>query len=133
MIAFADTGFYVALLNPRDQLHSIAMTASVAYKGEILTTEYILIELGNYLCAIARVPFVRFCEELRRDTRTEIVRSSSGLFDRAIDLYDARKDKTWSVTDCSSFVMMRERNVIDALTFDRHFEQAGFRNLLERQ
>ena len=43
----------------------------------------------------------------------------------------ARKDKDWSLTDCISFVVMHERGLPDALTTDKHFEQAGFRALLK--
>ena len=41
-----------------------------------------------------------------------------------------RQDKNWSVTDCTSFVVMREHNLTEALTADRHFEQAGFKAIL---
>lgn len=47
-----------------------------------------------------------------------------------MDLYRARPDKEWSLTDCTSFVVMNECGLTDALTGDRHFEQAGFKALL---
>lgn len=130
MIAFADTGFYVALLNSRDRLHDTALSAAADYEGDSITTEYILIELGNFLSGLDRPAFHAFYTGLRRDTRTEIVPSSSRLFEQAVDLYSSRKDKRWSLTDCSSFAVMYERNIRNALTFDRHFEQAGFTNLI---
>lgn len=55
---------------------------------------------------------------------------SRSLFDRGIELYNARDDKDWSLTDCISFVVMEEHGIKEALTGDRHFEQAGFRALL---
>jgi hypothetical protein len=51
-------------------------------------------------------------------------------FDAGMELYADRPDKDWSLTDCISFVVMQERGITDALTGDRHFEQAGFRALL---
>ena len=45
-------------------------------------------------------------------------------------LYADRLDQRWSVTDCSSFLIMEERGITDALAYDRDFEQAGFRALL---
>jgi uncharacterized protein len=52
------------------------------------------------------------------------------LFERALAPYGERMDKEWSLTDCISFVVMRERDLTQALTTDRHFAQAGFANLL---
>jgi len=52
------------------------------------------------------------------------------LFDRAVKLYPSHKDKEWGMTDCISFIVMQGMEVIDALTTDDHFRQAGFRALL---
>ena len=51
-------------------------------------------------------------------------------FARGFDLYARRPDKSWSLTDCISFVVMTDRGLTEALTGDHHFEQAGFRALL---
>jgi len=56
--------------------------------------------------------------------------ASQELFERGLNLYRQRPDKDWSLTDCISFVVMREHGVTKALTADRHFEQAGFAILL---
>jgi hypothetical protein len=53
------------------------------------------------------------------------------LFEAGTDLYSRRSDKEWSLTDCISFVVMQEQGIGEALTGDRHFEQAGFRALLK--
>ena len=63
---------------------------------------------------------------LRQSAACEIIPASRELFDRALDFYHQRHDKNWTLTDCTSFVVMRERNVTEALTGDKHFEQAGF-------
>ena len=64
-------------------------------------------------------------------TRTpEIVPASPDLFTRGFDLFVARPDKDWSLTDCTSFVVMDERKISDALTADEHFAQAGYKPLL---
>ena len=57
--------------------------------------------------------------------------ADSFYFDEGVRLYVARPDKDWSLTDCISFVVMRERGITEALTGDRHFEQAGFVALLK--
>ena len=60
----------------------------------------------------------------------EIVPTSEELYQRAFQLYQSRADKEWGLTDCVSFVVMQDRGLSDALTTDKHFEQAGFRALL---
>jgi predicted nucleic acid-binding protein len=59
-----------------------------------------------------------------------LLASDSGTWRRGCELYDARPDKEWSLTDCISFVVMRDRGIEQALTGDEHFEQAGFAALL---
>jgi hypothetical protein len=53
------------------------------------------------------------------------------LFDARVALYGERMDKDWPLTDCISFVVMQREGITDALTGDRHFEQAGFVPLLK--
>ncbi|MGV0026289.1 type II toxin-antitoxin system VapC family toxin [Phormidesmis priestleyi] len=53
------------------------------------------------------------------------------LFHQALDLYKQRADKAWSHPDCASFCIMKQQNILEALTHDRHFEQAGFIALLQ--
>lgn len=69
--------------------------------------------------------------EPRADDRVSIVPMDQELFDRGVALYGERLDKEWSVTDCISFIVMREQGVTDALTGDHHFEQVGFTALLK--
>ena len=57
--------------------------------------------------------------------------ASRRLFTRGLALYKERTDKEWSLTDCISFVIMRDLKLSAALTADRHFEQAGFMALLK--
>jgi predicted nucleic acid-binding protein len=71
-----------------------------------------------------------FIRDLQHDSRVTIVPPSFDFFERGFDLFCARVDKDWSLTDCISFVVMQERGLTEALTADRHFEQAGFTILL---
>ncbi len=67
---------------------------------------------------------------LRQANRSRTV--SAELSDAAIGLYRNRADKNWGLTDCLSFVVMERRTLTEALTTDRHFEQAGFQaNMLD--
>jgi uncharacterized protein len=69
-------------------------------------------------------------EDFLTSDEVEIVNLDSSLFLSAFELYRTHKDKSWSLTDCTSFIVMRERRLVDALTNDRDFRQAGFNALL---
>jgi uncharacterized protein len=129
--AFAGTSFYVAAVNPTDALHEAAETLASEFRGPVLTTEYVLIEVGNWLARTNdRHVFLALMHDIRADRRTTVIPGDSLLFERGLDLYARRPDKGWSMTDCISFIVMRDHGVEDALTADHHFEQAGFRALL---
>ena len=59
-----------------------------------------------------------------------IVPQTSQLFEKALKRYQDMADKSWSLTDCASFLIMEEERLTAALTHDRHFAQAGFQTLL---
>jgi len=101
-------------------------------KGLIVTTEFILLELGN-ACARAEdhKDFVTLVESLRASPRATIVTLNTALLERGLKLFKERKDKDWSLTDCISFVVMKDEGIHEALTGDQHFEQAGFAALLK--
>jgi hypothetical protein len=97
-----------------------------------VTTDWVLTEIGDALANPAdRVRLAPFVETLRTSPFVTIVPFSAELFDRGIALYSERRDKEWPLTDCISFVVMADHGLTDALTGDRHFEQAGFRRLLD--
>lgn len=124
---FADTNFYIALLRPDDVMHERCVRFDREYIGRFLTSEFVLIELGNWLADPRnRSVFVEVNRILRSHPRTTILPASTDWFARGMTLYEQRHDKDWSLTDCISFEMMREHGITHALTGDRHFEQAGF-------
>lgn len=88
-------------------------------------------EVGDALCRGSdRMLFALLLEDLALDVDTKVLTASQDLFDKAVTLFTERPDKGWSLTDCTSFVAMQEHNLTDALTSDRHFQQAGFTALL---
>ena len=123
---FADTSFYLALLDERDPLHDRAMTESKANRP-LITTEFIILELGN-ACGRAEdhADFLAVVAGMRASPRTSIVPLDSRLLQRGLDLLARRTDKNWSLTDCISFAVMEDEGIQEALTTNRHFEQAGF-------
>lgn len=68
---------------------------------------------------------------MRRSAFFQILPASSELLQRGLALYQARPDKEWQLSDCISFIVMEQEGLTEALTGDRHFEQAGFQALLK--
>jgi predicted nucleic acid-binding protein len=131
-ILFADTSFYVAIFSPQDALHARAKAAAAGHQGAVVTTEFVLLEVGNYFCrSNGRAIFETMIENLRSAEDIEIVSASTDLFTKGFALFTSRPDKEWSLTDCTSFAVMQERGLSHALTADHHFEQAGFVALLK--
>jgi uncharacterized protein len=128
---FADTFFYLALLRQDDPAHERAL-AQLRVNRTTVTTEFILLELGN-ACARAEdhADFLALVEGMCASERVKIIPLSSQLFNRGLQLMSEREDKDWSLTDCTSFVVMGDEGLREALTADQHFEQAGFVRILE--
>lgn len=133
---FVDTAAFIGILVSRDENHQSAiktMTDLRAKKARLFTTEAVLFELANALSAIEfRERTVSFIDTLRKLTSFEIVSTNAALFENSLRLYRERSDKEWSLTDCASFVVMRENGINTAFTSDKHFEQAGFVKLLKK-
>ena len=128
---YADTSFFAALLNPADWHHQQAVQLNLVDRP-ILTSFWVLLELADGLRAQQyRGLFLDFLGEIQGDDRYDIVSAEQRLLDQAISLYRDRRDKDWSLTDCTSFVLMRERGLQEVLSADHHFEQAGFTILLK--
>jgi predicted nucleic acid-binding protein len=128
---FADTSYFLALVNPDDPQHGPAQRWSRRSRVELVVTEFVLIELGNSLShGSDRTVFKQLLELLRTDAHVTIVPVSSEVLDRGLRLFAQRDDKQWSVTDCTSFQVMSGMGLTEALTADHHFRQAGFRVLL---
>lgn len=129
---FADTFYFIALLDSDDPSHARAVGWSRHKTLTFVTTEYVLMELGDAFCVPGlREEFIVFQDGLRAEARFSIVPSSSALYTAGLSLYRRRRDKEWQLTDCTSFVTMKERGIREALTGDQHFEQAGFTALLK--
>ncbi len=129
---FADAFYFVALINRADQHHARVAAAAGRLTAPIVTTEWVLAEFADALCASASRRLVpSIIRDLEQDPNVKIIPADSATFHRALALYGERPDKDWSLTDCASFVVMQEQGLVEALTGDRHFEQAGFTALLK--
>ncbi|HEV3259839.1 MAG TPA: hypothetical protein VG013_23425 [Gemmataceae bacterium] len=130
---FADTYYFLALLNPSDQGHARAVTFTTTFVGRMVMTGWVLTELADALAATpqGRAEFLSTRDDLRADPDARIVPCDDVLMEEGIQLYSQRSDKAWSLTDCISFVLMQRDGITEALTGDHHFEQAGFVALLK--
>ena len=136
-LVFADAGYWIALIDPRDVLRAQALAES-RRRGErdIATTQMVLDEV---LAAFtSRGPQLRtaaaeLVQWLIDDSEVEVIPQTDEQFRAALQRYAARPDQTWSLTDCASFLVMEERGITEALAYDRDFEQAGFTALLRAE
>ena len=128
---FADTFYFLTLLNERDAAHKQAVVVSRTPGLTLVTTELVLIELADALCKPPQRDEVRaLWNVVEGDPAFQLVRATSELIQRGRKLYRERADKEWPLTDCISFVVMQDQGLSEALTADHHFEQAGFKALL---
>jgi predicted nucleic acid-binding protein len=131
---FLDTSYLQALADSRDNLHELAITMTARLgKFRGITSEMILTELLNALSGrgdYLRQSAINLTNDLRNDSTIEIIPQTSEQFEQAFDFYQRRLDKGYSLTDCASMQIMRQLEIHEILTFDRHFQQEGFLALL---
>jgi predicted nucleic acid-binding protein len=128
---FADTFYFLALLDSREAFHRRASQFSSDFEVQIVTTEWVLAEFGNAYCDPRdRADFVNLYRILIVHPRIKIIPAQTGLFQSGIEFFAKRADKEWSLVDCISFLIMQREGITEALTGDHHFEQAGFAALL---
>jgi predicted nucleic acid-binding protein len=124
---FADAFFYIALINRLDAAHERAKQWAAEFDGEVVTTQWILTEVADAFSGSAIRHRVKpALDKIAEDPDATVVPVSPEYFERGLELYHARPDKTWSLTDCISFVVMADEGLTETLTRDHHFEQAGF-------
>ncbi len=118
---FADTYYYLALLNPGDAAHARALAITDKRSGKLVTTYWVLTEVGDAMSLPAdRHRFIGLLDALELDPDTIVVPATSRLFRDGATLIRERPDKAWSLTDCISIVVMERQNIRDVLTADHH-------------
>lgn len=129
-LVFADTNYWVALINPNDQWRGPALSVqALLHDVRLVTTDVILIEVLNFFAEHgreARLRAVSVTEEILTNPETEVARHTHESLLAGFGFYKARADKGYSLTDCISMNTMRERNITEVLTHDQHFAQEGF-------
>jgi uncharacterized protein len=131
---FCDTFYFTALINPRDQWrHAVVEVETLVESVSLVTTEEVLIELLNFYSEFGermRSMVSAFVRRLLLNAKFEIVGRSDTSLIEALELYESRPDKGYSLTDCISMNVCRKMNITQVLTHDHHFEQEGFTILL---
>ncbi|MFN0100803.1 MAG: type II toxin-antitoxin system VapC family toxin [Bryobacteraceae bacterium] len=130
---FADTFYWIALTDFADRAHhrALAITAERA-TSSIVTTDEVLAEYLTFFANAHEWMRREVAKNVRRILDNEafrVIPKSRSSFVSGLDLYSARPDKGYSLTDCISMETMRREGLTGVLTNDRHFEQEGFRAL----
>jgi hypothetical protein len=131
-VIFADTSYFIALTDYNDSFHNAAVAFSGNNESPLITTDAIILELGAHYSREARRPTLLRIIDLLKNDAVEILPIDSQLMRRGLERFKLRADKDWSLTDCTSFVIMEDRGLHDAASTDVHFEQAGFVALLRQ-
>jgi len=131
---FIGTVYPLALANGNDEYQREAVSLSHKYENSsFIITDTVLLEIGNALARNFKKQAIQIIENFRSSVNVEIVHLNSDLFNRAFQYFKTRLDKTWTLVDCISFEVMKEKGITDVLTVDRHFEQAGFNRLMKEK
>ncbi|MFN5969605.1 MAG: type II toxin-antitoxin system VapC family toxin [Microcystis sp.] len=133
-IVFVDSLYWIALINPKDQWYSVTVEAKKRYgSSKFVTTEAVLIEVLNYFSTYgARFRFIssQVTRAILDDPDIEVLPINSSLFLSGLNLDEQRLDKGYSMVDCISMMTMKNRDISEVLTHDKHFSQEGFNILL---
>jgi predicted nucleic acid-binding protein len=132
---FVDTSGWAAAIDRGDTFYQQAQQIvhrAYQQKRPLITSNYILSELAPLLERrnVARTTLLLAIRTIRADPRVSVIHIDQAIDNEAWALLDARLDKQWSLVDASSFILIRRMGIIEALTNDHHFEQAGLSRLL---
>lgn len=127
-----DTSGFFAIHNEEDKYHTLSNEIYQKSRQRI-TTNYILAEYVALalIRGLPRPVILEFSQEVLNDGSVEIIWIDEDSHSKAVELLQKRDDKTYSLCDAASFVLMRGRKISEALTTDKHFEQEGFIRLLK--
>jgi uncharacterized protein len=131
---FIDTSYLIGLEIVDDQSHEAAVKhwSSLMASGRhsLITHSYVFTETVTYLNNLRlHSKAVEVGKDLLSSRRIDLIHVNEELFYEAWDYFQKHKDKTFSLTDCVSFVLMKRLEITRALSFDKHFDQAGFTKL----
>jgi predicted nucleic acid-binding protein len=133
----ADTSGWLALGDQAQPEHAAAAQVyreRLQKKQRFLTTNYILAETVALMTIRSRLPraqVLAFAQTIKTAPHVEVVHVDEALDTAGWALLQSRLDKSWTLVDAVSFILMQQRGLTEAFTTDHHFEQAGFVRLLK--
>ena len=134
---FVDTSGWGNLVDKSQPYHQLMVQLyreAKQQKRRLITSNYVITEVVALLTSPLRIPrpkIISFVNSLKQSPYVEFIHIDLDKDNDAWILLDSREDKKWSLVDCSSFIIMKERGILEAFTNDIHFEQAGFIRLLK--
>jgi len=127
---FMDTGFVMAVVNDKDQYHPDAVKLANRFRNyPTVITDAVLLEIGNSLARNFKGRAIDIINHFYSSKEVILIHVTPALLRRGFELYRTFLDKSWGLVDCVSFVVMQDLKIMEVLTFDRHFAQAGFKIL----
>jgi uncharacterized protein len=133
-VVFADTAYWIAVFRPTDPWAEAARAARLRLgRIRLFTVDEVLAEFLAALSAggpLVRSRAAMFTRRLLEHPHVTVVPQTRKGFLEGLDLYERRRDKNYSLTDCIAMKTMRKTSLTEVLTSDRHFEREGFRILM---
>lgn len=133
-VVFADSQYWIAIVNPNDQWSEAAKNAkSILGDVFIVTTDEVLSE---FLAALSkgkhmRRQAVKMVRLILDNPNIKVFPQTRESFLKGLSFYESRSDKEYSLTDCISMNVMKTESIADILTNDHHFEQEGYTVLIK--
>jgi len=127
---FIDTSAFIALIDKDDQYHAQAREfyqKKLSPPFKLITTNFVVCETINFLRA--RLPLkyaVAYRDDIISSKIASIIHITPDMENSAFNVMKRHKDKNYSFTDCTSFVVMKDLGITNSFTFDEHFRQMGF-------
>ena len=133
---FADTHYWLAVTNPRDAWAETARTVRAQLgRVRLVTTDGVLTELLAAVCRagpVARRRTALAVGAILTDPDVRVIPPSRESFLLALERYERREDKSYSLTDCRSMNVIDAEGIVEVLTNDHHFEQEGYAILMRK-
>lgn len=129
-IVFVDTFYWVALINKKDTWHQRVRNYSDNLSDvQLVTNQEVLVETINFFASSPlemKKGVYQLVNGIINDVKIKVIPQSENSFIISLDLYKKRFDKGYSLTDCISMMTMKNLNITEVLTHDKHFTQEGF-------
>lgn len=127
---FADTFYWIALLNSKDTWHlQVVEVSQEISNSPLVISDGIIDELFAYYSKrgdLLRLKVSEIYKSFLKDPTIQFVSYTPEIRQKGIALYEQRPDKGYSLVDCISMVIMKEMGIAEVLTNDKHFTQEGF-------